>query len=405
MRFQTLSTLGHRLFVPLVFLGLAAVTLAVLVSIDGQAGANHDAIACNDDVPAGYTCVPLVNKPQSGPGVTTPAIGELFYQWVGTDTMRIAVRDIPVPTANTVQSGAQFCIDDDNEPYDWPTPGSNVENHCTGGSAAQGDVVDGSTGIPAAGAGEPDDDTAAGVDGEYEWRITGMVSDGTIEGLPYYQFNDMTGYMYFAYHVNIGDASTQAFWSGSPPSPTTAAPTTAAPTTAAPTTAAPTTAAPTTAAPTTAAPTTAAPTTAAPTTAVPTTAAPTTAAPTTAAPTPTATPTATDPATATPPTVTPTPTATPTPTTSPTASPSSPPPTDTPSPSPTALLATQTPAPTDTPAPTPTALPATATPADLPQTGGAPNAGASGAWLLALLAATLLLLSGGMGLAAARTRD
>ena len=69
--------------------GLAFAMLVALLTVNGS-GANHDSIACNDDVPAGYTCVPLVNKPQSGPGVTTPAIGELLYQYVSANTLRIA---------------------------------------------------------------------------------------------------------------------------------------------------------------------------------------------------------------------------------------------------------------------------------------------------------------------------
>ena len=60
-----------------------------------RAQASHNNVACDDDVPAGWSCVPFVNKPQSGPGVTSPAFGELLYKFVDADTMWLAVRTTP----------------------------------------------------------------------------------------------------------------------------------------------------------------------------------------------------------------------------------------------------------------------------------------------------------------------
>jgi len=201
---------------------LAVVLVAAGVLIAGSAFssgsvpalADHDNIACNDGVPAGWSCVPLVNKPQSGPGVTAPAFGEIIYRYVDSDTMWLSVR--PVPPYDTVLAGAQFCLDDDNEPFDLAGGGNNGPNHCTGGSAAAVNISDGTALVPGFEA-EPDNDNAGGLNGQYEVRVVTMVEDGVADGLTYFEFNNIDGYSYFAYHVNLtgpgaSTASTQAFW-------------------------------------------------------------------------------------------------------------------------------------------------------------------------------------------------
>src|SRR3990170_404369 len=55
----------------------AAAAAFALVLGASPAQATHNNVACDDDVPAGWSCVPFVNKPQSGPGITSPAFGEL----------------------------------------------------------------------------------------------------------------------------------------------------------------------------------------------------------------------------------------------------------------------------------------------------------------------------------------
>src|SRR3990172_12918897 len=70
----------------------AGITLVSLAA--APASANHDGIACNDDVPAGWSCVPMVNKVQAGPGVPTPAFGELLYKFPDADTMWIHIRPL-----------------------------------------------------------------------------------------------------------------------------------------------------------------------------------------------------------------------------------------------------------------------------------------------------------------------
>src|SRR3990172_8873019 len=75
---------------------VAALVAAGIVALaaNGSASANHDGIACNDDVPAGWSCVPMVNKVQAGPGVPTPAFGELLYKFPDADTMWIHIRPL-----------------------------------------------------------------------------------------------------------------------------------------------------------------------------------------------------------------------------------------------------------------------------------------------------------------------
>jgi hypothetical protein len=405
------SHIRRALLTPLVVLGLCAAVLAGVIALNGPAGANHDDIPCNDDVPSGYECVPLVNKPDSGPGIGTPAVGELFYQFVDADTLRIAIRALPGEGAVDAGTNHQLCIDDDNEPYSEGSIGSNEPPHCTGGGAGAVDVTDGSSGIPDA-SGEPDDDSAAGLDGQYEVRVTGMVSDGTVDTLPYYDFNNIDGYSFFVYHVNIGQSSTQAFWTDTPtvttPSPTaspTASPPTASPTASPTVTASPPTV---TASPPTV---TASPPTVTASPPTVTASPPTATAVETPEPTPTPTNTPTNP---------PTSPATNPPTTPATNPPTSPP---APSPTPTAQQATQTPVPSTpppvvtTPAATasPTALLATLTPRpatpqptalNFPPTGGGPmERGSSLHWLLLFTAGASLLLAGSISLASARSRD
>ena len=139
------------------FLAVAAILMLTVLAIStfGSAGANHDAIACDDDIPAGYTCVPLVNKPLSGPGVGTPAVGELFYKLDSADTMLVAIRALP--SEGSVDNGAdhQFCLDDDADPYS-SAPANNGPGHCTGSGSAATNVDDGSGNIPPAANGESD---------------------------------------------------------------------------------------------------------------------------------------------------------------------------------------------------------------------------------------------------------
>ncbi len=212
------------------FLPLATATALVLIvavatwaapgaGSAGRALATHDSVACNDGVPAGWSCVPLVNKPSSGPGVSSPAIGELLFKFADADTLWVSVRALPGQGA--VEAAAQFCLDDDNEPFSEPTTGPGDNPHdCTGAAAGAVQVTDGTSGIPDASPAEPDDDSAAGLDGQYEIRITGIATDGTADGLTFAEFNNIDGYGFFVYHVNIGASSTQAFFQATAPPPT-----------------------------------------------------------------------------------------------------------------------------------------------------------------------------------------
>ncbi len=200
---------------------LTAATAAVaivalgLLTPGGRVSASHDAIACNDDIPSGYACVPLVNKPDSGPGISNPAVGELFYQFVDADTLRIAVRALA--GQGTVAPGAQFCIDDDGDPYNTPGSGGNAAHNCQGAGDGAVNVTDGTAGLPNASA-EPDGP------GQYEVRVSGLAADGTVGGLDYFELNNVDGYVYYVYHVNIGQSSTQAFFTFVAPTPAPTAP-------------------------------------------------------------------------------------------------------------------------------------------------------------------------------------
>jgi hypothetical protein len=200
---------------------LAAIIALGLIAAGGRASASHDAIACNDDVPSGYSCVPLVNKPDSGPGIGSPAVGELFYQFVDADTLRVAVRALSGQGA--VESGEQFCIDDDGDPYNTPGSGGNAAHNCQGEGDGAVNVTDGTLGLPNASA-EPDGA------GQYEVRVTGLTADGTVGALDYFELNNVDGYQYYVYHVNIGQSSTQAFFTFVAPTPTSTTPTPTQPT-------------------------------------------------------------------------------------------------------------------------------------------------------------------------------
>ena len=203
-----------------VFAGLALATVAAvqLALPGGTALAGHNDVACDESVPAGWSCVPLENKPQSGPGQTGNDEGEVLYKFVDGDTLWVAVRDL---AGNLVdQADAQFCLDDDADPYSDPNVGPGNQPHdCTGGSAGAVNVSDGTSGIPNAGPAEPD----GGL--QYEVRVTGIVEEGTADGLEYAEFNNVDGYTYFVYHINIGQASTQAFFQFTPPPTPTSTPT------------------------------------------------------------------------------------------------------------------------------------------------------------------------------------
>ena len=196
-----------------------AVAAVLLVSLTvGPASANHDGIACNDSVPAGWSCAPLVNKPNSGPGVPTPAFGEILFKMADADTMWMSIRALP--GAGAIVANEQFCMDDDNQPYsDGSGSGGNKPHDCTGGSKAAVSVTDGSAGIPDASTAEPDSAS------QYEVRVVSISDDGSVDGLNYAEFNNVAGFTHFVYRVNIGGERTQAFFTLSAAATATPSPT------------------------------------------------------------------------------------------------------------------------------------------------------------------------------------
>ena len=220
---------------PIAVVILVAITIAigaivVAASFVGSSGqAVDDNIACNDDVPAGWDCVPLVNKPDSGPGVTSNAIGELLFKFPDAKTLWVSLRSVPGGGAIAL-SDAQFCMDDDEKPYNTaggPNQGNQFHD-CTGKDAANEDVDDGTGNIPPADDGEEDE----GANGLYEIRVKNISTtpDGTADGLDFSEFSDVEGYLFFVFHVNIDQSSTQAFFELIPPPTTTPTPTPSTPT-------------------------------------------------------------------------------------------------------------------------------------------------------------------------------
>ena len=186
------TALSGALVMGLILAGLVLFTVTFGSGRPPTAHAAHNNIACDDDVPAGWSCVPLVNKPQSASGATSPAIGELLYKFVDADTLWVSVRALP--GQGPVQDGEQMCLDDDNEPFADPTNGTgNKPRDCTGANAAAVSVADGTSGIPDSSA-EPDDDSAAGLNGDYEVRVFDILTDGTADSLTYAEFNNIDGY-------------------------------------------------------------------------------------------------------------------------------------------------------------------------------------------------------------------
>ena len=199
----------------------AAAGLIAMALASGPASASHDAVACNDDIPAGWSCAPLVDDAQSGPGLDAPAYGELLYRFVNNDTLQTSIRAID-PSA-TISSNDQFCLDDDDQPFLAASVAGGSQPHdCSGGSAASFTLNDGTTGIPPASSGEPDGDPSPGQDPQYEARVVSISDDGIADGLALATFSSVEGYSFFVYRVNIGGNATQAFFrlSASTPAPT-----------------------------------------------------------------------------------------------------------------------------------------------------------------------------------------
>jgi cell division septation protein DedD len=186
--------------------GLAIATLlALLLMASRTASASDDGIACNNDVPSGWACVPLVERDFSGPSATDPAHGEVLFALDGPDTLRVAIRALNA--ADQVSGNGRLCLDDDDLPFtDGTTGNGNLPHDCSGGNAARS-AVDGSSGIPSAAGGEPDE-----AELQYEVRVVNISTDGAASGLAYAEFNNIEGYSYFVYRVNIGGEQTQAFF-------------------------------------------------------------------------------------------------------------------------------------------------------------------------------------------------
>src|SRR3989304_6759051 len=83
--------------VPALIIVLIAITIAIgaVLAATSFIGTSSQAIPspCSN-VPAGWSCVPLVNKPQSGPGVTSPALGDLLYKFPRASTPWVVPRDL-----------------------------------------------------------------------------------------------------------------------------------------------------------------------------------------------------------------------------------------------------------------------------------------------------------------------
>jgi hypothetical protein len=201
---------------------MAAVSLALAVIALSQAGTSSVAAShgdvCDASGPAGWSCAPLVDLVDSGPGATSPAHGEILYHSVDSDTLWVVVR--ASHPGDRISSNGQMCLDDDVDPFtDASTGNGNKPHDCSGGNVGGGTVVDGSDGIADASPGEPD-----GIE-QYETRVVNISTDGMSGGMDYAEFNNIDGFTNFVYRVNIGNERTQAFFTLSAATTATPSPT------------------------------------------------------------------------------------------------------------------------------------------------------------------------------------
>jgi len=201
---------------------MAAAALAlggvVMLSLAAAPASATHGEACGSDVPAGWDCAPLVELSQSGPGATSPSHGEVLYHRVDDDTLWLVAR--ATHEGDQFSGDANLCIDDDSQPFNDTSNGNGNNPHdCSGGNVGDSSVVDGSSGIADATPGEPDG--AA----EFETRVVNISPDGTADGMEYAEFNNIDGFEFFVYRVNVGGEQTQAFFTLNAPATATPAPT------------------------------------------------------------------------------------------------------------------------------------------------------------------------------------